>query len=225
MLLSRPRVSLHLDLFRYWDAKRAGRDMPARRDIDPTEMPPVMLPYVAIIDEVDDRFRYRLVGTGVVTDLGKDFTDGWVGSYGNSSAYATAVIAVYERVFASARPLFTTGEHRTEAGIIQSNSRLLLPLSEDGVKVNMVMFTRVARFNRGVSAGMDWLEGAPGKVCSAADVATAKDIDKLSIDWERHCLASNSAVGIGSRFQKPIGRERVSPVPPLAEIASTKDYS
>jgi hypothetical protein len=184
-------VSLHLDLFRYWDAKRAGRSMPARRNIDPVEMPATLLPYVVLIDRVGGRFHYRLVGTGVATDLGKDFTGGWVGSYGISSEYAAAVLAIYERVFAAARPLFTTGEHRTENGVIQSNSRLLLPLSEDGVRVNMAIFTRVARFNRDLRAGMDWLEGAPGQVCSVADVATADEISKRCIDWERHCISGD----------------------------------
>ena len=191
-MVSQARVLLHLDLFLHWDAKRAARIMPARRDIDPTEISLTVLPYVALIDRVDGRFHYRLVGTGVASDLGRDFTDGWVGSYAKSPAYAAAVLAIYERVFASARPLFTTGEHRTESGIIQSNSRLILPLSEDGLRVNMVIFTRVARFNRSDAAGMDWLKGAPGKICSVVDVTTAADINKLCCDWERHCLESNA---------------------------------
>jgi len=57
----------------------------------------------------------------------------------------------------------------------------------------MVIFSRVARFNRDVAAGMDWLQGAPGKVCSVVDVATAEEIEKLCSDWERHYLTSNAA--------------------------------
>jgi hypothetical protein len=186
-MLSRARVSLHLDLFRHWDAKREDRTMPARRDIDPCEMPVAVLPHVAIIDQVDGRFRYRLVGTGVARDLGSDLTGGWVGSYTSSPAYAVAVLAVYERVFASAHPLFTTGEHRTASGTIHSNSRLILPLSNDGENVNMVIFTRVARFNRSDEAGMDWLWGAPGKVCEVVKVGTVEEVEKRCFDWERNC--------------------------------------
>jgi PAS domain len=191
-MLPEALVSLHLELFRYWDAKRATRIMPARRDIDPCELPSAVLPHVIIIDQVDDRFRYRLVGTAVVRDLGCDFTGSLVGRYTSSPIYAAAVLAIYERVFASAHPLFTTGEHRTASGIIQSNSRLLLPLSNDGEKVNMVIFTRVARFNRGVAAGMDWFKDAPGKVYSVSDVASVEEIEKHCLDWERHCLSNNS---------------------------------
>ena len=187
-MLREATISLHLDLFRYWDAKRTGRRMPSRADIDPTEMPAALLPYVTIIDQVDGRFRYRLVGTGVVNALGRDFTDGWVGSYATSPEYAAAVLGVYARVFAAACPLFTTGEHRTDIGVIQSNSRLLLPLSNDGVTVNMVIFSRVARFNRNLGAGLDWFKGSPGKICSAVDVGTAEEIERHSLDWERHHL-------------------------------------
>jgi len=191
-MLREAPVSLHLDLFRYWDAKRAGRIMPARRDLDPCEMPSVVLPQVIIIDQVDGRFHYRLVGTAVARDLGCDFTGSLVGYHTSSPAYAAAVLTIYERVFAAACPLFTTGEHRTASGTIQSNSRLLLPLSNDGVKVNMVIISRVARFNRGATAGMDWLRDAPGKVCSVNQVATVETLERHCVAWERHCLLNNS---------------------------------
>ena len=191
-MLPQAQISLHHDLFRYWDLKRAGRSMPARRDIDPCEMPVTLLPHVVIIDQADGRFRYRLVGTAVVRDLGSDLTGCWVGSHTSSPSYATAVLSIYQRAFASARPLFTTGEHRTDSGTIQSNSRLLLPLSDDGATVNMVIFSRVARFNRNATAGTDWLKDAPGKVRSVDDVATEEEIGRLSLDWERHCLSSSA---------------------------------
>ncbi|HUK08074.1 MAG TPA: PAS domain-containing protein [Stellaceae bacterium] len=189
-MLHRAPVSLHLDLFRYWGAKRKGRPMPARRDIDPTEMPAAVLRQVAIIDQVDGRFRYRLIGTGVVRDLGRDFTGRWVGSYGDSPAYAAAVIAIYERVFDSASPVFTTGEHRTRKGVIESNSRLVLPLSEDGLNVNMAILTRVARFNRKLGAGTDWLKDAPGKLCSVIDVATTEQLEKHCLEWIGRCRSN-----------------------------------
>jgi hypothetical protein len=65
-----------------------------------------------------------------------------------------------------------------------------LPLSEDGLKVNMVIFTRVARFNRNPRADMDWLKDSPGKVCSIVEVATTEQIEKHCLDWVRHCRSS-----------------------------------
>jgi len=191
VMLSPARVSLHLDLFRHWDAKRSGRIMPARRDINPAEMPNV-LPHVTIIDRAEGRFRYRLVGTAVSRDLGSDLTGGWVGDYVSPPEYAAAILAIYERVFDTAGPIFTTGEYRTASGTIQSISRLILPLSDDGTKANMVIFTRVARFNRNLKAGMDWLKGAPGKVCQVIDVGTVEEIEQQCFNWERYCLVSSA---------------------------------
>ena len=60
----------------YWIDKRGSRLLPSRRDIDPVEIPPKILPHLQIIDVVDGgaRFRYRLIGTATVDAYGEDFT-------------------------------------------------------------------------------------------------------------------------------------------------------
>lgn len=57
-------------VYRYWDAQRGGRRMPARRDIDPSAIK-IALPYLLILAVEGDLFRYRLVGTQVVEDFGR----------------------------------------------------------------------------------------------------------------------------------------------------------
>jgi hypothetical protein len=50
-------------LFAYWRGKRIGRPMPARSDIDPTEIP-WALPQIFLVDySPESGFRYRLTGT------------------------------------------------------------------------------------------------------------------------------------------------------------------
>jgi len=48
----------------YWESKQRGRAMPARADIDPCEIKP-LLPYLMISDLFGDppRVRFRLAGT------------------------------------------------------------------------------------------------------------------------------------------------------------------
>src|SRR5690349_7676726 len=47
----------------YWRRKAAGRKMPRRADIDPTEIPK-LLPDVMLVDVLPEgRYRYRLIGT------------------------------------------------------------------------------------------------------------------------------------------------------------------
>src|SRR5258706_10751243 len=97
-------ISHHIDLYRYWLAKRAGRSMPARRDLDPCDIPK-LLPYVMIVDNVDDRLRWRLVGTAVAREAGRDLTDSNVGFYDSTPEAAAGARAIYERVFTTASDL------------------------------------------------------------------------------------------------------------------------
>lgn len=188
----RAPISHHHDLFRYWEQQRAGRAMPKRSDLDPAGLR-TLLPYLTLIDHPDGQFRYRLVGTIVAQDLGRDLTGSFVGSYVSPPEYAAALMAIYERVFATACPVFTTGEYRSASRAIHTSSRLILPLSDDGESVNMVVFTRISRFSRSVSAGVDWLKGAPGKVCDVVDVRTLAEVEALSRDWERQTSVEYSA--------------------------------
>jgi hypothetical protein len=48
-------ISPHLDLYRYWDGRRNGRLMPARRDIDPVDFP-ALLRHVSLIHNLMANF-------------------------------------------------------------------------------------------------------------------------------------------------------------------------
>jgi hypothetical protein len=186
-MLTQAPTSYHLDLYCHWLAKRGSRTMPPRSSLDPMDIR-ALLPYLIIVEKVDDQFHYRLVGTAVTREFGHDLTGSFVGSYVTPPEYAAALRAIYERVFAGARPIFTTGEYKAKSGAIHSVSRLMLPLSDDGTNVNMVVFTRIACFSSDTAPGIDWLMGAPGKVCGVVSVNDAADLEKRCLDWERHCF-------------------------------------
>ncbi len=75
-VLARVRSSKIVQLLRYWNGLRKGREFPARVDIDPAEIKST-LPHVMIAGICYDRFRvvYRLVGTEIVHWAGLDFTN------------------------------------------------------------------------------------------------------------------------------------------------------
>jgi len=64
-----------IELHDYWKAKRAGRQMPDRADMDPNELKP-LLPNILIAEPSFDpfRIRYRLVGTRIARVSTLDFT-------------------------------------------------------------------------------------------------------------------------------------------------------
>ncbi len=61
-----------LRLFEYWCSKRNGRLMPARRDIDPLEIPWALSKIFLIDFEPPDVFRYRLAGQEVSDVFGRN---------------------------------------------------------------------------------------------------------------------------------------------------------
>lgn len=71
-IIRSPIVQSALD---YWKSKIINRMMPARRDIDPCEIPQ-LLPWLILTDVFYDPpdFRYRLIGTQVVAQARQDYT-------------------------------------------------------------------------------------------------------------------------------------------------------
>jgi hypothetical protein len=128
-----------LKMFQYWDRKRGDRPMPARRDIDPTEVPK-LLPHIRLteIREGCTRFRYRLVGTAVVDAYGADFT----GKYTDELYSGERKVYVernYHIIHERKRPIFLRSRYVTLKGYDIIANRLLAPLSDNGADVDMVI--------------------------------------------------------------------------------------
>ncbi|HET6618544.1 MAG TPA: PAS domain-containing protein [Dongiaceae bacterium] len=123
----------------YWNRKRRGRRMPARADIDPAEIVP-FLPGIMLVDAVADarRFVYRLVGTREVAMRGRDPTGKSV-SEGFYGASAETSIASYQDVLARRALRLERREFTTPDGRFGREQVILLPLSNDDARVNMVL--------------------------------------------------------------------------------------
>ena len=179
-------ATLHLDLYRYWDAKRTGRAMPARRDVEPAELR-TLLPFITLIDQVDGRLRYRLVGTAAAQEIGRDLTGRFVGSYVSPPDYAQAFVGICQRVITSGRPVFSTAEYRAPSTVVHGASRLMLPLGEDGTKAEMIIFTRISRFARRANMDPDWLQGMHGRVCQVTELSSLQEVADHTAEWQRQC--------------------------------------
>ncbi len=131
-------------IYAYWDAKRAGRPMPARRDIDPVELGPLALPHVILTETmVEDgrrRFRFRLAGTALKQALGLDITGHYIDAANPNKLYAAYMESVYTKAMDARRPVFSSSVAMTaDASSRRQTRRLICPLSNDGVAVNMFL--------------------------------------------------------------------------------------
>lgn len=113
--------------------------MPARDDIDPVDLKP-LLPHLILIDVVADerRYVYRLVGTHEVSMRGSDPTGVAV-----KDAYyaetADETLAYLDRVVSTREPVLYRGTYRPNRRRVQQEDTLFLPLSRDGAAVDMIL--------------------------------------------------------------------------------------
>ncbi len=114
----------------YWRGKCVGGALPHRRDIDPTDIAP-LLAAVFLVDVESGAFRFRLVGQDIVT------------RYGNLRGRALGELmsgAELERTMAEHRlcvdarlPVYSENTMQSAGtGDWQLYQRLLVPLADDG---------------------------------------------------------------------------------------------
>ncbi|MDF1793122.1 MAG: PAS domain-containing protein [Thalassobaculaceae bacterium] len=127
-------------LLAYWESRRGNRAMPARRDLDPLDIPG-LLRHLILLDVTHDplRFRVRLYGTEVVDLRGRDLTGRYLYE-GEMTAIGEQTRPWNVAVVESRRPHHVTGPYTDISdGRIGTFHRLGLPLSEDGKRVDMLM--------------------------------------------------------------------------------------
>jgi hypothetical protein len=128
-------------LFEYWSARRKGRAMPARVDIDPAELgrllPNLML--IAASNGPSRRYRYRLVGTRVVQATGEDRTGRHFDEVNFFQRFPN-VLKQYGAVIENGSPQIMPEPFCNEThGTVYDVERLMLPLSCDDGRVGMIL--------------------------------------------------------------------------------------
>ena len=126
-------------LHAHWEAKRAGRLAPRRRDIDPGAIRP-LLPFISISDVIESPFDlvYRLVGTGVAEASGRDFTRSRLSALIVTTGF-DSWHAHYMRVVRQARPFY--GRYRGDFApdLARYADHGAFPLSATGERVEGIL--------------------------------------------------------------------------------------
>ncbi|MEQ9331561.1 PAS domain-containing protein [Thalassobaculum sp.] len=134
-----PEVPSLTGLHAFWLEKRGDRRLPARADFPVEELRP-WLGHVSLVDvtPAPRRFRWRLVGTGIAEQLGRDATGRWF-----DDLYEGEILDGYVRAYTKAverrQPVFHNGDLEFVGKDFQHFKSVHLPLSDDGTDVNMLM--------------------------------------------------------------------------------------
>ncbi|UUX49507.1 PAS domain-containing protein [Nisaea acidiphila] len=127
------------EAFRLWQEKRRDRPMASRADFDPLEMPG-LLPLIILLDVEGsrNRMKVRLAGTKIVEMFGSDYT----GSYLDEIDFGDVrekVLREYGLAVTEKRPVFSDHSFRKPDDYRHKIERAILPLSNDGESVNMLL--------------------------------------------------------------------------------------
>lgn len=128
-------------LLSYWQDKRADRQLPARADIDPIDIPR-LLPHIGLIDVEHDprRFHYRLVGSYMVTLFGVSYQ----GTYLDASKhgrYRDFLADLYGTAVDAREPVLSEAVFDYGVDRLVTIRRLILPMAETPTApVNMLLF-------------------------------------------------------------------------------------
>ncbi len=134
-----------VDLLRYWQRKRGDRLMPQRSDIEPLELGSHLSRLHFIEVEYDPfRLRYRLIGTATTDILGRDMTGRYFDEIYPPHILADAMTA-YIWVCENKMPLRLYGNAIYADKSMYNFEDVNLPLSNDGVRVNMILGELVFR--------------------------------------------------------------------------------
>lgn len=123
------------DLYDYWLKVKGERTMPARRDISPHDFVPI-LPMIMMFDYIprEDDFKIRLMGTGCTALVG-DIKDEKVTSLKFYSGAADRLKWCVEHK----KPYYLKPILKKSDISHVNYSSIVLPLSEDGKNVNMII--------------------------------------------------------------------------------------
>ena len=140
-------------LWSYWRGKLAGRTMPRRADIDPADITR-LLPYIQLVERVAGRYRYRLTGTAIVAAYGRELTGKFVDEVIPPGRRAVAKHH-YDLAYGERRPMFVRNKYTTTKAIDIVASRLILPLSENGADVSMLLIAQTFEYGAQITERLD----------------------------------------------------------------------
>lgn len=124
-----------------WRAASGRPALPARRDIDPVDLPRDVLPHVMLIDVEwipDLRLRWRLIGTALTKLMERDMTGRWWHDI-YDPAMLSQMTTGLDSLFSEKGPIRSIGTAPLENKKHLVLETVTMPLSDNGSDINMLI--------------------------------------------------------------------------------------
>jgi|APSaa5957512535_1039671.scaffolds.fasta_scaffold22921_2 hypothetical protein len=127
-------------VFAYWQRLKAGRIAPAWTDIDMLELESSVIPRASVVNTNPNHtdFTYRFWGTALTEMYHFDLSNKSIHEL-RPPALAETVLAQYQATARGGQPKGFLNEVPLELGIPKFYAIIRMPLSSDGVNIDMVM--------------------------------------------------------------------------------------
>src|SRR5262249_49920251 len=135
---------------------------------------------------------WRLMGTAIAEDFGRDLTGQPFGGYVAPSPFVQVMTSTFDRVLGTGTPAFQESVFRTTLGASQWVSRLVLPLTLHNGRPQKAIFTRIARFSFSAHVEHDQLKAATGELLRTYDILSIDELQCRVLDWDRRTAATKA---------------------------------
>ena len=128
----------------YWDRLRAGRDMPARSDFDPIDIPR-LLPHIVMIDVHYDAgggladFSYRLWGEHIIEHNRRSLVGRRLSDLERDDPRQKRWTDNYRRAVNERRPAFDTATYRTVSDTVKTMDFAVFPLAAASGRIDAMV--------------------------------------------------------------------------------------
>jgi hypothetical protein len=157
-------------LLRYWAEKAAGRAMPFRHQIEPTEIPR-LLPIALLADITPTGACMRLLGSEATNAYGKETRGAAVADIQFGDFTVLWLDALFS-VMQSGKPAFAAGTYRRGNELCRIET-VLMPLTEDGSSVSqlfggLLIRPILSRHSIGQDRPLDFSKNSAGRMSGGA---------------------------------------------------------
>lgn len=127
-----------LDAWKQW---RAGQVAPMWRDVDLMSLAPKAIPFVTVVDVVDEAFdyRFRFIGTASVELYKQDNTGKCLSKLEWTSEVIRSTKQQYDQVVNTGVPILINSQYTKNTGVMAEKINLRMPLIDDAGTVDKII--------------------------------------------------------------------------------------
>lgn len=129
------------DLLKLWWTSKfnSSHKFPTRAELDPTTLPPALLPHLVIIDVLPNDYQWRLFGGAHREEFGGDLTGVKLSDLDTVNPVASRLKDLFDKCCRKEGALFYKLEYENKAGVSKTAFGIVMPLGNKENKITQLI--------------------------------------------------------------------------------------